>query len=226
MLQASPRFMRVALASRVPWEQAGKVSMSGQEGIWNFAYGGNMNPRVLSERRKISPLESVAGCLRDHRLAFNTRGFPWIEPTFANVEHAPGECVHGVLHRLTREQFSLLDRYEWGGVAYRHLELDVEAYDGRRIRAHVYSARYVSREKSPSCRYLGILREGARHHGLDEGYVKRLDRHPCLDTPTLSDKAIGMFERSAELRTVVMWLVLGTWKAKGVFSSLFTRSDS
>ena len=87
--------------------------MSDRDGIWNFAYGGNMNPSVLSERRRISPLESVAGRLKDYRLAFNTRGFPWIEPVFANVEYAPGEYVHGVLHRLTEEQFARLDRYEW-----------------------------------------------------------------------------------------------------------------
>lgn len=193
--------------------------MSESNGIWNFAYGGNINPRVLSERRKIEPLESVAGCLEDYRLAFNTRGFLWIEPAFANVEHAPGACVHGVLHRLTEEQFARLDRYEWGGVAYRHLELDVAAYDGRRIRARVYSARYVSREKSPSCRYLTLIREGARISGLDEDYVRMLERHPCRDTPTMSNSVIGLFERSARLRTFFMLLTLGTWKVRGLFPS-------
>jgi hypothetical protein len=192
--------------------------MNERQGIWNFAYGGNMNPRVLSERRKIPPLESVAGCLRDYRLVFNTRGFPWIEPTFANVMHSPGDCVHGVLHRLTPEQFARLDRYEWGGVAYEHLELDVEAYDGREIRATVYSARYVSRQKAPSCRYLTIIREGARLSRLDDEYVRMLDRHPCRDTPNMSDSAIGLFERSSQLRNLVMFLVLGTWKIRDLFS--------
>lgn len=200
--------------------------MSRKEEIWNFAYGGNMNPKVLSDRRRITPLESIAGCLRDYRLAFNTRGFLWIEPSFANVVHTPGACVHGVLHRLTREQFALLDRYEWGGVAYRHLEIDVAAYDGREIRARVYSARYVSREKAPSCRYLGILREGARHYRLEEDYIRMLDRHPCRDTPFMSNRMIGLLERSSELRTTVMWLILGTWKVRERLSGFFPRSDS
>lgn len=200
--------------------------MTVQDGIWNFAYGGNMNPGVLSERRKIVPLESVAACLQDYRLAFNTRGFPWIEPAFANVEYAPGECVHGVLHRLTAEQFARLDRYEWGGVAYRHLELDAEAYDGRRIRARVYSARYVSREKVPSCRYLTLIREGARLSGLDREYVRRLDRHPCRETPAMSDSVIGLFERSDRLRTLFMVLILGTWKVRERLSSWSGRSHS
>jgi hypothetical protein len=203
----------------------GRVT-SEQDGIWNFAYGGNMNPRVLSERRKISPLESLGGRLQDYRLVFNTRGFPWIEPAFANVEYAPGACVHGVLHRLTREQFARLDRYEWGGVAYRHLELDVAAYDGRILRAHVYSALYVSREKSPSCRYLSLIREGARLSGLDEDYVSALDRHPCRETPAMSNSAIGLLERSAGFRTFFMFLILGSWKARALFSSVGARSDS
>lgn len=201
----------------------GRESMSG---VWNFAYGGNMNPRVLSERRRITPLESVAGRLEDYRLSFTARGFPWIEPAFANVEYAPGACVHGVLHRLTGKQFEQLDRYEWGGVAYRHLELDVTAYDGRRIRAKVYSARYVSREKSPSCRYLALIREGARLSGLDEEYVRMLDRLPCRVTPALSNSAIGLFERSPEFRNLFMFLVLGTWKARELFSSFRDRSNS
>ena len=205
--------------SRVAQANRDVTGIAHQQGIWNFAYGGNMNPRVLSERRKISPLESVAGSLKDYRLVFNTRGFPWIEPTFANVQYAPGECVHGVLHRLTPEQFARLDGYEWGGVAYGHLELEVEAYDGRKIRARVYSARYVSREKAPSCRYLTLLRQGARLSRLDEEYIRMLDRHPCRDTPSLSDSAIGLFERSPQLRNLVMFLVLGTWKIRGLFSS-------
>ena len=198
--------------------------MHAQDGIWNFAYGGNMNPGVLSVRRRISPLESVPGFLDGYRLAFNTRGFPWIEPAFANVEAASGACVHGVLHRLTEEQFSRLDRYEWGGVAYRHLEIDAKAYDGRRIRAKVYTARYVSREKSPSCRYLALIREGARQSGLDEAYVRMLERHPCRDTPRMSNSMIGLLERSARLRTLFMYLILGTWKLGDFLSFFDTRS--
>jgi hypothetical protein len=109
-------------------------------------------------------------------------------------------------------------------VAYRHLELDVEAYDGRRVRARVYSARYVSREKHPSCRYLTLIREGARVSGVDEDYVRMLDRHPCRDTPTMSNSAIGLLERSPRFRTFFMLLILGTWKAKDLFSGSGKRS--
>jgi hypothetical protein len=147
--------------------------------IWNFAYGGNMNPGVLIDRRGIEPRESTAGRLEGYRLAFTAPGLPWVEPAFANIEPAPGDAVHGVLHRLTTRQLRRLDLFEGGGLAYRHLDLQVSAYDGRNIRARVYSSIRVSAEKAPSCRYLNILREGARHHGLHPDYVRMLDEHPC-----------------------------------------------
>ncbi len=183
--------------------------------LWNFAYGGNMNPKVLSERRGIHPLESVAGVLEGYRLAFNARGFPWIEPVFANVEPAEGENVHGVLHRLTREQFSLLDRYEARGLVYRHVELDVKAYDGRIIRAHIYRAIMASREKAPSCRYLDILREGARQSRLDTDYVRMLHDHPCRATPRVPESVLLLSERVFKIGKPLLQVIHAGRRLKG-----------
>jgi len=168
---------------------------SAEKEVWNFAYGGNMNPNVLHERRRIHPLESVGGYIEGYRLSFTLRGFPWLEPAFANIEPAPGEFIHGVLHRLTQNQFRRLDRFEGRGFAYRHLELDACAYDGRKIRARIYSAIIVSAEKKPSCRYLNILREGARYHQLNPEYVRMLDDHPCKNTPRPPEITFRIFEK-------------------------------
>ncbi len=158
--------------------------MSSEKEIWNFAYGGNMNPGVLYEKRRIQPLESIAAHLRGFRLAFNLRGLPLFEPAFANVVPSAGDCVHGVLHRLTWPQLRRLDRYEGKGWAYRSLTLEVEAYDQRKISARVYSAIFTTRERYPSCRYLNLLREGARHYGLQPEYINMLDNHPCQSFQT------------------------------------------
>jgi len=163
--------------------------------IWNFAYGGNMNPRVLGNRRGIEPLEAAAGCLQGYRLVFNTRGIPLLEPAFANVEPARGGEVHGVLYRLTADQMGRLDMFEGGGMAYRHLDLEVRAYDGRTIRARVYSAIRLTAEKSPSCRYLNLIREGARHHRLHPEYLRMLETHPCGSAVQLPDGLFIGFER-------------------------------
>jgi len=163
--------------------------------IWNFAYGGNMNPRVLGLRRGIEPLESVAGCLPGYRLVFNAPGVPWVEPAFANVEPRPGGEVHGVLHRMTAGQMARLDLFEGGGMAYRHLDLEVRAYDGRSLSARVYSAVRATAERNPSCRYLNLLREGARFHGLDAAHVRMLEAHPCGSVVKVPDGLFTGFER-------------------------------
>lgn len=167
--------------------------------VWNFAYGGNMNPRILLGRRGIRPAESAAARLEGYRLAFNLPGIPWLEPAFANVVPRAGAVVHGVLHRLSREQMARLDRFEGGGVAYRHLELEVEAYDGRRLRARVYSAIRITRERRPSCRYLNILREGARHFALDPDYIRMLDAQPCWEAIRIPEPAFRAFEAAVRL---------------------------
>ncbi len=156
-----------------------------------------MSPRVLLDRRGIEPRESVGGCLKDYRLVFNTRGIPWMEPVFANVEPAAGTSVHGVLHRLTEKQLTRLNLYEGVGLAYRHLELEVAAYDNRRIRALVFSAIMKSAPGNPSCRYLNFLREGARHYGLDPDYVRMLEDHPCRSSVSLPGFVPGLFEKLA-----------------------------
>lgn len=194
------------------------------EGIWNFAYGGNMNPRVLSERRRIDPLESVAGVLEDFRLVFNTRGIPWIEPAFANVEPVKGERVHGVLHRLTPEQFTRLDLFEGRGLAYRHMELDVKAYDGRTIRARVYSAIRVTAEKPPSCRYLNLLREGASFYQLAPEYVRMLSDQPCRNTFTLPDKTFVIFERFFGEGKPVLTVIQAVERLEKLLTRLARRS--
>ncbi len=163
--------------------------------IWNFAYGGNMNPGVLIDRRGIRPMESAAGRLEGYRLAFNTRGIPWVEPAFANIASAPGKAVHGVLHRLTARQLRRLDLFEGEGLAYRHLDMEVSAYDGRSVNARVYSAIRVTAEKAPSCRYLKILREGARHYRLHPDYVRMLDEQTCWSAFQLPDPLFIHFER-------------------------------
>ncbi len=181
---------------------------------WNFSYGANMNPKVLSKRRGIDPLESLAGCLKDYRLVFNLRGFPWVEPVFANIEPDQGSSVHGVLHRLTPEQFHRLDLFEGGGRAYKHLELDVEAYDGRTIQAHVYSARMITDEGSPSCRYLNLLNEGARHFGLDPDYIKMLEDHPCCGPSNAPDFVVRGLEGMMNMGVSVMSVLEAAWSLK------------
>ena len=94
----------------------------------------------------------------------------------ANVEPASGERVWGVLYSITDAQFDFLDRTE--GVTqgfYRRVQVGIVGADGRVCEAATYvSDRGVAGRKA-SMRYLGLVLDGAREHGLPKSYVRALE---------------------------------------------------
>ena len=85
--------------------------------------------------------------------------------------------VWGVLYKITRRQLVRLDATEgipWS--RYRQLWLEVEDIAGNTLRAVTYMAQGGKKEGEPSSRYLTLMREGARAHGLPERYIRLLDR--------------------------------------------------
>ncbi len=149
--------------------------MAGEE-LWYFGYGSNMNRSVFLERRRMRPLETRTGYLDDYRLCFNLpvgRG----ERGVANLEPGAGARTHGVLYRLSAEQADHLDRTEGvpSGV-YRRISVSVVA-GAVRVGAFTYLSRHTRTRtrRKPSARYLGLLLEGARQHGLPDDYVRALE---------------------------------------------------
>ncbi|KAF9216715.1 hypothetical protein BGZ59_008436 [Podila verticillata] len=53
--------------------------------IWYLAYGSNMDPKVFTGRRKVTPLESIPVIARDYWLSFDIAGIPFVEPCFASI---------------------------------------------------------------------------------------------------------------------------------------------
>ena len=85
--------------------------------------------------------------------------------------------VWGILYLITRSDLVRLDASE--GVPwwhYRPLWLDAADAAGNALRAVTYVARGNEIDSSPSRRYITLLREGARAHGLPEHYVRLLER--------------------------------------------------
>jgi cation transport regulator ChaC len=145
-----------------------------ESGVWYFAYGANMDRPTLVERRRIEPQEEQVGMLQGFALCFDQPGLPLIEPVFANLRREEGASVHGVLYRLSTAQLKQLDQLEGGG-AYLHLEVDVQAADGRDIQAKTYLARSTVDGRYPSRRYMDLLLRGARDRGLPEAWISRLE---------------------------------------------------
>ncbi|KAF9971799.1 hypothetical protein BGZ73_005148 [Actinomortierella ambigua] len=61
------------------------TSHKDQDTVWYLAYGSNMDPSVLTGRRKITPIESVAVKVPDYWLSFDIAGVPFVEPCFGSI---------------------------------------------------------------------------------------------------------------------------------------------
>ena len=164
------------------------------EPVWYFGYGSNMNRAIFCERRRMSPRAVRWGWLEDHRLSFDLPVGPG-ERAVANVRPEAGARTCGVLWLLDEGELARLDLTE--GVHrgyYLRVPVKVVVDDGERLPAFTYqSLRGVSGRK-PSARYLGLLVEGARQHGLPVEYVTFLESHELahderLDAPASSEKS-------------------------------------
>jgi len=143
------------------------IRLNGQpeDEIWYFAFGTNMHDSAFRERRGMRPIRWRAGRVQGYRLRFNLEGRPRGKAAPANLARDPEAEVWGVLYCITRADLLHLDTTEGvPGRRYRHLWIDAEDIDGRK-----------EKDGNPSLRYITLLREGARAHGLPEQYLRFLD---------------------------------------------------
>ena len=180
-----------------------------------------MEKSVLEGRRMITPAESIAAIAPEYMLTFNQPGLPYKEPGFATIEPLPSntnntsngnnsnkdgkiqekeECrpVHGVAHLMTPTQWEYYKESEGAAgqsdKGYGVIEVDVEAYDGRKFKAFTLMtqpktiATLKGRKALPSLRYLELLRKGAAAHNLDAGYQKYLNELDHYQTHGLGGK--------------------------------------
>jgi len=144
--------------------------------VWYFAYGANMHDNAFRVRRRIRALECRCARVEGFRLRFNLEGRPRGRSAPANLCHDPQAEVWGVLYRITRGDLVRLDLTEGvPGRGYRHIEVEATDADGRSIRAVAYIAPGKQLDGKPSLRYITLLRDGARAHGLPEHYIRYLD---------------------------------------------------
>ncbi len=145
------------------------------DALWYFAYGSNMSPATFIGRRGMRPLATRWGWLADYRLCFDLPIGPG-ERGCANVAPAPGTRVAGILYRITRNDAERLDRTEGApqGI-YRRIAVEVTVDEAERVAAFTYQASRRRPSRKPSARYLGLLLDGARAHGLPAEYVAWLE---------------------------------------------------
>ncbi len=182
MMQRLPRRLRRAigrswLLSRL-WYRLHGLHIEGRpdDEVWYFAYGANMHDSAFRGRRGMRPLEWRAGRVRGYRLRFNLEGRPVGKAAPANICADPEAEVWGVLYRITRAGLVHLDATEGvPGPRYRQLWLDAEDIEGRPLEVVTYIAQGKEADGNPSLRYITLLRDGARAHGLPEHWLSFLD---------------------------------------------------
>jgi gamma-glutamylcyclotransferase len=146
------------------------------EEVWYFAYGANMHENTFRLRRGIRSLECRSGRVRGYRLRFNLDGRPKGRAAPANLCSDAAAEVWGVVYRITRRDLMRLDLTEGvPGRGYRHIIVEVEDLKGQRLQAVAYMAEGKEIDGKPSLRYIMLLRDGARAHGLPEHYVRFLE---------------------------------------------------
>ena len=138
--------------------------------VWYFPFGANMHDSAFCERRGMRPIEWRPGRVKGYRLRFNLEGRP------KAISADPDAEVWGVLYRITRADLLHLDGTEGvPGGRYRHLWVDAEDIEGTALPIVTYIADGKEQDGNPSPRYITLLREGARAHGLPEPYLRFLD---------------------------------------------------
>lgn len=147
-----------------------------RDDVWYFAYGANMDDNAFRVRRGIKACECRTGYVEGYRLRFNLEGRPKGKAAPANLCPDPEAKVWGVLYRITRRDLMRLDATEGvPGRGYRHITVEVEDGQNRLVSAIAYIAQGKNIDGKPSLRYITLLRDGARAHGLPETYIRFLE---------------------------------------------------
>lgn len=184
-----------------------------EEPRYYFAYGANMNTRVLV-RRGLAWVGGEPGVLRDYECLFAVPGLPWIEPGFLTVRQAPGDLVHGVLYEMSADDLQALDGYESEQVRF---VVSIETGSGTYEATTYRSKRFVPGLK-PSRRYKRLVVQGARDHGLPEDWIARFEEQPHHYVPGVSEGfafmmgSIERFAAATDLWARINRVVLGKRK--------------
>jgi gamma-glutamylcyclotransferase len=134
-----------------------------------------MHRGTFAERRRMKPLATRIARLDDYRLRFNIPIGPG-ERGVANVEPAAGSRVWGVLYLVAPEEFDRLDHTEAVHLGvYCRTPVEVVADGEERLAAFTYCSMRIAEGRKPSLRYMQLLLEGAREHGLPPDYVRLLE---------------------------------------------------
>lgn len=157
--------------------------------LYYFAYGSNINPKVLESERCVKPVTRVVAHLKNHALIFNVPGIQYFEPAFANIMPCDGSDVWGVCYQLSSVDFDKIRATE--GSIYKTIDIDVYPIGSNETISAITLASDAKQCSTrhqlwPSSRYLQILISGAEYHRLPANYIAKLSENHSHHLPIFS----------------------------------------
>lgn len=175
-------------------------SSKDEQVCWYFSFGPNMSQSFLAKDAirmgRVSPTISIPGSLKGWELSFTMMGYEGCEPRFANLaesrgsegQHGSSMPVHGIAHRLSLHELSLLDLHEGAGHAFKRIEVTFQPYGSASIPAqpiavwaYVCTLTKLATPGLPSRRYLDLLVQSATKSQLATEYIKWLERRDAFE---------------------------------------------
>ena len=141
--------------------------------MYYFAYGSNLNPRLL-QKRCPDFIKYGVGVLEGYKLEFCGYSMRW-RGGVATINPSAGGEVWGTLYKLNSGLAKRLDRYEGTRKKrYHKVQLSIKTADDKLVSAYGY-ARFNKPPSKPSKKYLGVIVEGAKLNHLPQSYIRQLE---------------------------------------------------
>jgi hypothetical protein len=204
-------------------------SLAESKPLYYFGLGSNMLRSKLENRSSNGTIEILSmepAVVHGHRLAFNMRAFPPLEPGMGSLEPIDSnskallafdkpEC-HGALVQVSSEDYIKLMASEGVGLntsttgnGYEEVVVQAVPYDTNYPPVQAIALRAVRplrKDPAPSERYMMILRQGAAELGLTKDYQLFLQNHPSQVVPRMLQRIavynlIGMFSINQLFKT-------------------------
>jgi len=150
--------------------------------VWYFAYGSNMQSATLRGRRGIAYRRALPARVPGWRIVFDKPPLVPVGESFANLVPDADADALGVLFELEAADFDHLELTEGVPIGnYTRVTVTASplASGGSPLTAVTFSSDHRDPALRPSTRYMALLVEGAREHGLPAEYVEFLRAVPA-----------------------------------------------
>jgi hypothetical protein len=162
-----------------------------------------MNSKVFKGRRKIQPFEYHPVRVPGWTLDFHLPSMPYFEPGMGCIHPIPKGAdeqeLHGVAYLVSAADYRHIRKTEGGGykdTGYQDINVECVRYDGQQFTAKTLvrpENHYHVDSLLPSKRYLTLLRDGAREHGITNEYVDYLESLRHYEPKETVGKQIGRY---------------------------------